>query len=202
MKTKMDTQNNNGKITFSLDADVLNSHIKATDSKSCNYGSCVYISYKDGYTHIKTTNGHILFHSAFKSESDGDFTALFKINKPFKTYRRSINRIVVELGDDEAVFNSLADNVKMVFPIVRNINWPNTDIAEMFTGERPTYYQPFNPKYMQMIVDYLDGTNALSNPVAYKDSSGRELQYKFVAGDDSCRKVAVIMPIRTIGKQK
>lgn len=194
--------NNNGKITFSLNADVLNSHIKVTDSKLCGYGSCVYISHKDGETHIKTTDGKILFHSVCKLESDGDFEVMVRINKPFKTYKRSINRLVVQLNEDDAIFHSLADDAKTIFPIVRDIKYPNTDIAEVFTGERPTYYQPFNPKYMQMIVDYLGGTDALSSPVAYKNSSGQELQYKFVAGDDSCRKVALVIPLKTIGKQK
>lgn len=189
--------NNNGKITFSLDADVLNNHINTLDKKSNGYGSCVYISRKGGEVHIKTTDGHILLHSVCTDNSDGDFEVMIRINKPFKTYKRSIGRIAVQLDGDDAIFHSLADNTKSIFPIVRNINYPNTDVAEIFNGERPTYYQPFNPKYMQMIVDYFGSIDALENPIAYKNSSGTEQQYKFEGGDAFYRKVAVVMPLRT-----
>lgn len=192
----MDTQNNNGKTSFILDAEILNSHIHIVknNKRGYDFGSVVYLCRRENKIHIKTTNGCILFHSIVDDSNGGeDFEAMVKIDKPFKYPKHSVGHIIVELDENDISFRLIWDDSKMVFPLVRDVKYPDTDSVENFDGTKPTYYQPFDPKNMQMIVDYLGGLAWIAHPVCHK-SGEKEIQYKFVRDDGERKKIAVVMP--------
>lgn len=188
-----------GKVSFIVDYNLINAHLSAVskDKKRIEL-THVCFEHKDGALHIKTCDGRVLFHTTIPDgiacvSGGGEWTALVGVSSKLKGGARSPS-YVVEIDGDTAKFTNYAAGDIRLFTGAKDVTFPKTDPVENFEAREPTKYNPFDPKILLAVHEYV-GRSAYCHPVCA--DNGDEAPYQFTCSDsEGVVRRATIMPIR------
>lgn len=193
-------ETNAEKVSFAVDYGLINTHLLAVSKDKARISlTHVCFEHKDGALHIKSCDGRMLFHTKIPDHiacvsGAGEWVALVNIPSKLKGGVRS-PVYVVEFDGDTAKFTNHAAGDIRLFARASDITYPNTDQVENFESKKPTKYNPFDPKILLAVHEYV-GRSAYCHPVCA--NNGDESPYQFTSSDsEGVVRRATVVPILT-----
>lgn len=188
-----------GKVSFIVDYGLINSHLLAVSKDKTRVAlTHICFEHKDGALHIMSCDGRVLFHTTIPDgiacvSGGGDWVALMHIPSKLKGGVRNPT-YVVEVDGNIATFTNYAAGDIRLFTKEKGVIYPKVDQVENFKSKEPTKYNPFDPKILLAVHEYV-GRSAYCHPVCADNRD--EAPYQFTCSDrEGVVRRATIMPIR------
>ena len=197
------------KVSFIADGNLINTHLLAVSKDKTRrilHGIC--FAHNDGALHIVSSDGKILLHSIIpdiEARTDGQKEWEFVVEIPTKLKcGQHAHEILFEVKGDAMELQGSGNGERRILPLEVLGSFPRWEPVETFDGVKPSKYQPFEPKYLSVVKDYV-GLNAYAEPVCVRhlrtNAEGEQVvdesPFKFES-TDSCGIVrrACLMPIK------
>ena len=197
------------KVSFVVDCSLINTHLLAAskdDTRRILRGMC--FAHNDGALHIVSSDGRILLHTIIpdtEARTDGQKEWEFVVEIPTKLKcGRRAHEILFEVKGDVVELLGSGNGERRILPLEVWGFFPRWAPVEVFAGVKPSKYQPFEPKYLAIVKDYV-GLNAYARPVCVRhlrtSAEGEQVvdesPFKFESTDSlGIVRRACLMPIK------